>query len=105
MMTGDLETGAAIAAGEVNTENRKVRGPFRNDTSQVSFACWLKISVVCAGHADPQLVPRGHTGHILLSDPGDPVHAGDEALHPGHEADARILAIEAQQEPVTLAMS
>ena len=97
MMTGDLETGAATAAGEVNTENRKVRGPFRNDTSQVSlFACWLKISVVCTGHADPQLVPRGHTSHIFLSDPGDPVHAGDEALHPGHEADARILAIEAQ---------
>ena len=67
--------------------------------------CWLKISVVSAGHADPKLVPRGHTGHIFLSDPGDPVHAGDEALHPGHEADACILAIEAQQEPVTLAMS
>ena len=67
--------------------------------------CWLKIGVVGAGHADPQLLPRGQPRHVLLSDPGDPVHAGDEALHPRHEADARVLAIEAQQEPVTLAMS
>ena len=66
-----------------------------------SLTCGLEIGVVGRCHADPQLVP----GHVLLSDPGDAVHAGDEALHAGHEADARVLAIEAQQEPVTLAMS
>ena len=66
-----------------------------------SLTCGLEIGVVGWCHADPQLVP----GHVLLGDPGDTIHAGDEALHAGHEADARVLAIEAQQEPVTLAMS
>ena len=104
MITGDLETGAAIEAGEVNTEQLAMTHVFTKLC--IYLTCWLEIGVVDAGHADPQLLPLGQPRHVLLSDPTDPgVHAGDEALHPRHEADARVLAIEAQQEPVTLALS
>ena len=104
-MTGDLDTGAEAAAGVVSTEQSEAG---KSHHPQLTLTCGLEVGVG-GGHAHgaPQLLARAaHPRHVLLhpGDPGDAVHAWDEALHPRHEADAGVLAVEAQQEPVTLAM-